>query len=288
MAVSESATALLFPGQGSQTEDMRDLVRAQRPDLYALAVKEIGEDPFRRANEGTAYAQPALFCASIAGWERLSRPQAEVIAGHSLGELAGLVAAGSLDAHDGCRLAVRRGQLMQRAAERDPGGGMLALLGDEATARAIAGRCELCIANHNAPGQLVFSGPGWKLDAARGLARSADLHTVRLQVEGAFHSPAMVCVLEDFRAALGQVEFKAPAVKVFSSIAARPFDDIRARLGDALIRPVRWRETLDAVHQLGIRVYREVGPGKVLTNLVRRTLEGVDAVSFDEPVSAGA
>lgn len=284
----EPPTALLFPGQGSQTDGMRDLVSRYRPDLLALAVKEVGEDPFPRVNDGTVYAQPVLYCTSLAGWERLGRPAADVVAGHSLGELAALVAAGSLDAHDGLRLAVQRGRLMHEAAEQEPGGGMLALLGDDEAAAAIASRCGLCVANDNAPGQLVLSGPSWKLEVARTLARASGLKAVKLRVEGAFHSPAMDIVLPAFRAVLDQVEFKPALVKVFSSTAARPFDDVRARLGDALVRPVRWRETLGAVHGLGVRVFREVGPGKVLTNLVRRTLTGVVAESLDETAGAGA
>jgi [acyl-carrier-protein] S-malonyltransferase len=278
----DGPSALLFPGQGSQNEAMRELVAEMRPDLLRLVTEELGTDPFPRVNQGTLYAQPALFCASVAGWELLGRPRCEVIAGHSLGELAALVAAGSLDAEDGVRLAVSRGRLMSQAAALDPGGGMIALLGDEDESRRIAASCGLCVANHNAPGQLVLSGPGWKLDAARSLAREAHLKSARLQVEGAFHSPAMQCIVSEYGTVLDEVPFQAPAVCVFSSIAARPFDDIRARLADALVMPVRWRETLDALYRDGVRVFREVGPGKVLTNLVRRSFDDVEATSLEE------
>jgi [acyl-carrier-protein] S-malonyltransferase len=280
--------ALLFHGQGSQTEGMRDLVAEHRPDLLALAVKEIGEDPFPLVERGTAYAQPALYCASLAGWQRLGRPSGEVIAGHSLGELAALVAAGCLDDRDGLRLAVRRGQLMHEGARKGPEGGMLALLGDEAASTRIAADCGLCIANHNAPGQLVLSGPGPKLDAARTRAKQEGLRTIKLHVEGAFHTPAMECVLPAYRTVLDEIDFRASRVEVFSSTTAQPFDDIRARLAEALIRPVRWCQTLGALQRLGVTVFREVGPGKVLTNLVRRTLKGVDAESLDESVVANA
>ena len=96
-----AASAILFPGQGSQTPDMRDLVQRVRPDLLNMAVKAVGEDPFPRADEGTNYAQPAIFCASLAGWEALGRPVEAFMAGHSLGELAALVAAGALDEREG-------------------------------------------------------------------------------------------------------------------------------------------------------------------------------------------
>ena len=138
MPISDEATAvLLFPGQGSQTREMGELVSEQRPDLLAIAIEEVGEDPFPLVNEGTCYAQPAMFCASLACWERAGRPLTGVIAGHSLGELAALVAAGRLGAEDGLRIAVRRGRLMHEAAQREPGGGMLALLGDDDAASRV-------------------------------------------------------------------------------------------------------------------------------------------------------
>ena len=123
--------ALLFPGQGSQTADMRDLVSEALPDLVQRASQEVGEDPFERVGDGTRFAQPALYCASIALWTRAGRPGADFVAGHSLGEVAALVAAGSLDPADGLRLAARRGSIMQRAAEASAPGGMLAVLGDD-------------------------------------------------------------------------------------------------------------------------------------------------------------
>jgi [acyl-carrier-protein] S-malonyltransferase len=288
MDANEPTTALLFPGQGSQTDRMRDLVAEHRPDLLALAVKETGIDPFPRVNDGTCYAQPALFCASIACWERAGRPVSDPIAGHSLGELAALVAAGSLGAEDGLRLAVQRGRLMHEAAEQEPGGGMLAVLGDERLAARVADDSGLAVANDNAPGQIVLTGPGWRLDGARTLAKRAGLRSMRLAVGGAFHSPMMRVVLPEFRAALAQVDFKAPAVRVFSSTAAGPFADVRAQLADALVQPVRWRQTLIALHRLGVRVFHEVGPGEVLTKLVRRTLDDVEATSLDQQLVAGA
>src|ERR1700752_5050406 len=87
-------TAILFPGQGSQTPEMRETVAEARPDLLSLADEIVGEDPFARAEEGTQFAQPAIFCASLAGWQALGRPAGDLMAGHSLGELAALVAAG--------------------------------------------------------------------------------------------------------------------------------------------------------------------------------------------------
>src|SRR5947209_5764350 len=129
-------SAILFPGQGSQTPQMRELVAELRPDLLSRAAAAVGEDPFALAQEGTRFAQPAIFCASLAGWEALGAPHGDFMAGHSLGELAALVAARSLDESDGLELVALRGRLMQEAGERAGDGGMLALMGRGAAERA--------------------------------------------------------------------------------------------------------------------------------------------------------
>src|SRR5687767_12295384 len=112
--VPNGRTALLFPGQGSQTEEMREQVERQRPDLLELAQAEVGADLFERAGEGTRWAQPAIFCAALAGYELLrDRVEPDLMAGHSLGEIAALTAADALTADAGLRLVAARGRLMQ-------------------------------------------------------------------------------------------------------------------------------------------------------------------------------
>ena len=280
-------TALLFPGQGSQTSDMRETVERATPELLEQAIASLGSDPFERIDEGTAFVQPALYCASLAGWAAASRPGAALMAGHSLGELAALAAAGSLSESDGLEIAIVRGRLMQEAAERGPSGGMLAVLGKGEGAPAIARRLRLTVANDNAPGQVVLSGPDEMLEAAIPRLKEAGLRTMRLRVQGSFHSPAIAPAVPAFRAALAEVEVSAPRVPVISGTTALPFDDVRRRLTEALVSPVRWRETLLRLHELGARRYVETGPGSVLTGLVRRTLDGVEAtVLSPEPVHA--
>lgn len=278
-----SRVALLFPGQGSQTKDMRDVVSEHRPDLLERAIEEMGLDPFAHITEGTRFQQPAIYCASIAGWERAGRPEADFFAGHSLGELAALVTAGSIDATDGLLLAIRRGELMQEAAERNPGGGMMAVIGDDETARAIAAEVGVTVANFNSPGQLVLSGAEEELGAAERKASEAGLRAIRLPVNGAFHSAAMEPVVPAFREALAKVAVHEPAAPVICGTTAKPFDDVRARLADALTRPVRWTETVIALDSLGVESFVESGPGKVLKNLVRRILPGADASTLDRP-----
>src|SRR5687767_1498816 len=150
------ATAFLFPGQGSHTDDMRERVLAVRPDLLALAGEIVGEDVFARAGESTRYAQPAILCASLAGLQRLrdAGEQAEAMAGHSLGEIAALAAAGAIDDADALRLVARRGEAMAVAGERrGRNGAMLAVLGgDLDVIEREAARCTVSVANDNGPG----------------------------------------------------------------------------------------------------------------------------------------
>jgi [acyl-carrier-protein] S-malonyltransferase len=278
--------ALLFPGQGSQTAEMRDEVAAARPDLLALACEVAGDDPFLRVDDGTRYAQPAIYCASVVGFERLrdAGVTGEVHAGHSLGEVAALVAAGALSAEDGLRLVAVRGRLMQESGERAGDGSMLALLGKGAAdhAAAIAASAGLTVANDNAPNQVVLSGAVAAFDAAGETARGLGLRAVPLPVTGAFHSPAMAAARPELEAALAAIDFQPTSVTVVSSITTAPFDDVRARLADALTLPVRWRETLLALRAQGVERFVETGPGKVLTGLVRRTVPDAEALAAEQ------
>jgi [acyl-carrier-protein] S-malonyltransferase len=273
-------TALLFPGQGSQVPDMRDLACAARPDLVELAGELVGEDPFGRVEDGTRFAQPALYCASVALWEDAGRPDADYFAGHSLGEIAALVAAGSFDPDDGLRIAVRRGELMGAAADAAEGGGMLAVLGDDSAARELAQRHLLVVANDNAPGQLVLSGPDEDIEAAAAGAKEHGLRSVRLPIRGAFHSRAMAPAVPKLREALAAIEVCPPRTPVISGVTAEPMDDVRARLAEALIRPVRWRDVLGALRNLDVERFLEIGPGKVLKGLVRRTVPDAEALTL--------
>jgi [acyl-carrier-protein] S-malonyltransferase len=275
------ATAILFPGQGSQTPEMRELVARVRPDLLELALQVVGEDPFPRADEGTNFAQPAIFCASLAGWEALGRPPADLMAGHSLGELGALVAAGALDEREGLELVTLRGRLMHESGLAAGDGSMLALLGAGASDRAaeIAADADLTVANDNSPMQVVLSGERGNLRAAAEHARELGLRPMELDVTGAFHSPMMAAAVPEFRAALERTAFAEARCPVISAVTAQPFTDPVAELGDALTMPVRWREVMLTLHELGAQRFVDVGPGRVLTGLAKRTLKGVELVN---------
>lgn len=282
------ASVLLFPGQGSQEPEMAEMVAELRPDLSERVAAAIGEDPFPRVAEGTRFAQPAIFCASLAGLERLGQPKADLYAGHSLGEITALVAAGALSEEGGLQVVAERGRLMDRAAVESPGG-MLAVRADRAEAEGLADRHDLVVANDNAPKQIVLSGPIAGVEAAESEASESGLRAKRLPVAGAFHSPLLEHVVEPFLEAMQEVEVQAPRAPVYSCVTAAPFDDDpRPCLAQALVSPVRWVEVLQAVHAAGGRSFVETGPGKVLSGLVKRTLDDVEVTALEPAEAARA
>lgn len=267
---------------------MRDFVAEHRPDLLEAAVAAVGDDPFARAGESTAYLQPAVYCASVASLGRLEHIDPAFYAGHSLGEFSALVAAGSLTAEDGLRLVVERGRLMREACEVSAEGGMLAVGASVEHVAPLAERFGLTVANDNSPGQVVLCGDGEAIGAARTEAKAQGLRAYRLPVRGAFHSPVMEPAVPHFRAALDEVEFREPRRPVISGVTAAEFEDFRAQLAQAITSRVRWREVLLALRERGVDRYVEAGPGQALTKLVRRTLEGVEAQAAEELETANA
>ncbi len=280
-AETTTTTAILFPGQGSQTPEMRDLVARERPDLLQAAIEEVGEDPFPRADDGTNFAQPAIFCASLAGWASIGSPVAELMAGHSLGELGALVAAGAVDERDALALVTLRGKLMYESGLAAGDGSMVAVIGAGAAdhAQEIADASSLTVANDNSPMQIVLSGAKASIPAGIDAAKALGLRAMELDVTGAFHSPMMAAAVPEFERALAEVAFREPVTTVISAVTAKPFADPRRELADALTQPVRWREVILAMHELGARRFVDVGPGRVLTGLAKRTLKDVELVN---------
>jgi len=272
----DQRTALLFPGQGSQTADMRETVERHRPDLLELAQREVGPDLFERAADGTRWAQPAIFCAALAGWQAMrDEVEPDAMAGHSLGEITALVAAGALSDEDGLRLVAARGRLMQEAAEETGDGGMTAVRARDDNRELIAevaAATNVAIANDNAPDQLVLSGALSALDAAEAQLKERGVRGKRLPVAGAFHSPLMEPAVEPFRALVNETEIGEPRVPVYSCVTAEPFDDIPGLLVRALTEPVRWLGVMHALDARGVTDFVETGPGQVLTNLVKKSL----------------
>jgi [acyl-carrier-protein] S-malonyltransferase len=271
------SSALLFPGQGSHAEGMEEPYRGH--PLLERGLELLGYDPFERLAEGTRYQQPALFLCSVAAWDEWraedhDEDEGRAAAGHSLGEYAALVAAGALDFDDAVRLVDERAAAMADAGEHSAGGMVAMLGGDARDVRALAERLGLVIANDNAPGQLVLSGAIDAIAEAEEVARDeTGARARRLDVTGAFHSKLMEPAAERLRAALDATPVHELRIPVYSNGSASPFVDVRRELAENLLRPVRWRETLLALRAAHIERFVELGPGAVLTGLVKRTLQ---------------
>ena len=289
MSRAARATAALFPGQGVSLEGARELALQACRREHEHACELLGQDPFVCAHESTRFAQPAIFLASIAAWRAYDGPAPLALAGHSLGELSALTAARALAIEDALELVVLRGTLMAQAGEQAGGGSMLAVLkGTIEQAQALAREHGVSVANDNAPGQTILSGERRALDRAAVGARGMGLRAMRLDVAGAFHSPAMLGARRPFEGALSSVAIAEPTVPVLSGMTAAPFGDIRRELADALTRPVRWRETLHALAGLGARRFVDVGPDRVLARLVARNLPQADVEALAAPAGAHA
>lgn len=285
----ESGTAWLFPGQGSQTVGMgRDLAEhypsARR--TFDDASDALGIDLRRLCWEGpqteldlTANTQPALLTASIAALHATEEaagglPEPVVAMGHSLGEFTALVAAGALSLADAVRLVRRRGELMQAA---DPSGGMLAVIGLDADtiATAMAGS-GLVVANDNAPGQVVISGPKDGFDRATAALKFAGAkRVIPLRTSAAFHSPAMRPVGPDLAKAIAATRFGALRYRVVANVDARVHEhaaDFASLLEKQVWSPVQWVACMRRAEGEGAAAFVEFGPGKVLTGLAKRIL----------------
>ena len=231
-----AGSALLFPGQGSHAADMDAAWRGT--PLFERGLELLGYDPFADLGMGTRVQQPAIFLVCACAWDAHDGGReddgaaAPVIAaaGHSLGEYAALHAAGALTFDDALLLVDERAAAMQDAAAMQPGG-MVAMLGGDSHAIAeLARGLGLTVANDNAPGQVVLSGPLEMVDTAVELARGdAGARAMKLDVAGAFHSPLMDPAADRLRAALAATPISEPAFPVWSNGSAAPFVDVRPR-----------------------------------------------------------
>jgi malonyl CoA-acyl carrier protein transacylase len=211
------------------------------------------------------------------------------VAGHSLGELAALVAAEALDPFDALELVVLRGRLMWESGERAGGGSMIALLGvSDADAVRLAAAHGVVVANENAPGQVVLSGQSAALEAAAEHARADGLRVMELGVAGAFHSPAMVPAVGPFATALAHVEVREPAIPVISGLSGRVMTHPRRDLAGALTQPVRWSAVMRELAGRGIDRFFDAGPGRLLAKLTTRNVPGAEVGVLAELEAASA
>lgn len=251
---------------------MRELAREHCPELIAQAAAELGDDPFERKEEGTAYLQPAVYCGTLAYWRAAGEPLADFAAGHSLGELAALTVAGYVTQSEGMRLVLARATAMQRATDQCEPGGLIAMLGPRERTLELAELHRLSLAADNEPEQLVLSGPVARLKAVRKEARACGVKAARLPVPAALHSSAMSAAVGPFRQALETATLATPQMGVIANVTAQPFTDVVSELALGVVSCVRWRESIENLHAAGVRSYREMGRSGILSGLVERTL----------------
>lgn len=250
----------------------------------------------------TDFQQPAIFVTSVAIWEAFvesgrGRGQFAFAGGLSLGEYSALHVAGALDFDDALRLVYTRGQLMQKAATAVPSA-MVSLIGaDERAAAALCHRARegevLAPANFNCPGQVVISGSKAACGRAVELAAGFDCKAVLLPVAGAFHSTLMEPAAAGLWQSLQQTELRPPRLKVISNVTAdyhTESDKIRASLRSQLTMPVLWQRCVERMIVDGADRFLEVGPGRVLTGLMRKIDRRVEAVNLStmQSLASGA
>lgn len=292
--------AFLFPGQGSQYVGMaKDFYEADRDSREFMdhADEVLGFPLTRICFDGpddelrqTQFTQPAIFVHSIVAARKLAGPRPAMAAGHSLGEYSALVFAGAVGFDEALRLVRLRGRLMQEAGKQEQGT-MAAIVG--LSAETVE---EICLqaaaegvvqpANFNSPGQIVISGSVTAVRKAVQLAKDRSAKMAKeLVVSGAFHSPLMEKAREGLKRALEETTFRDASIPVYTNVTAEPVTragDIRDLLYQQLTRPVRWEQTLRNMARDGARAFCEVGPGKVLQGLARRTLEAAQVSGYDK------
>jgi [acyl-carrier-protein] S-malonyltransferase len=247
----------------------------------------------------TYIAQPAIFCVSVAALRALEAagvPRPAYVAGHSLGEFSALVAAGALSFEAGLLLVARRAEAMQRAADARPGS-MSSVLGlsaegVEMAVEATAQNQVLAVANDNAPGNVVVSGEWTALERLPAAAKELGAkRVVPLNVGGAFHSPLMAPAVEVFEPHLAAAPLRDPAIPVVANATAEPVTDaqeLRRLLTRQLTGRVRWTESVRRMAALGVDTFIEVGPGTVLSGLIKRTVEGTRVLAAGDAEGVAA
>jgi [acyl-carrier-protein] S-malonyltransferase len=297
--------AFLFPGQGSQSVGMGKRLAAASPAAAAVwrkADEAVGFPLARLCFEGpaeelalTVNTQPAILTASVAAAAVLAERgiSPDLCAGHSLGEYSALVVAGALGFADAVRVVRRRGEFMQDAVPVGTGA-MAALMGldveaaEKACAEAAQGEV-VNVANINSPGQIVIAGHKGAVDrAVKAAAGLGGKMSVLLPVSAPFHSALMKPAADRLAAELERVAVHAPRVPVVRNVDAgltTTADDVKPFLIRQVASPVRWTDCLTALAREGATVWLEVGPGRVLSGLLRRTIEGARGHAVEDPES---
>jgi len=312
MILDPKTTAFVFPGQGSQAVGMgRDLAAAyplakqtfdEADDILGFSLSRLMWDGPDADLNDTVNTQPALYVHSVAAQRVFSHLYPDFksasVAGHSLGELSALTAAGALPFTDGLRLVRKRGELMKRAGEQSPGG-MAAILGldiptlDKVCAEASIADEVVQVANDNCPGQVVISGAKAAVERAIAGAKAAGAKRgIPLAVSIAAHSPLMASIQDEWDQAVDACAMDDPTIPVIGNVQAQPMataDELRADIKAQMGSRVRWTESVGVMLKSGTQAFVEVGSGSVLLGLIRRIAQssqgesGVSGYSLGNP-----
>lgn len=302
--------ALVFPGQGAQYVGMGSELAQRFPSARRLldeadrvlgfALSDIMANGPEADLTRTDVSQPAILVASAmslaVAQEAINPLTCAAVAGLSLGEYTALYASGVLSFADAVKLVRLRGEAMQAAADAVPGGMVVLIGADETSAAALcaeaAGGEVLAVANLNSPGQVVVSGARGACVRAVELAKKHGIRMAKpLPVAGAFHSPLMAPAADRLRAALAGVALKDPQWPVYSNVTAKPVtsaSEVPGLLVAQLTSPVRWADSVVAMHAAGVDSFLELGPGKTLGGMITRTVKDVPCRNLDVAADANA
>lgn len=290
-----SKTALIFPGQGSQFVGMgkdiyeiddAKLIINKANDVLGFDIKKIMFEGPEDILTDTKNAQPAILTVSIALFTLLKKKGIDYqgVAGHSLGEYSAYVASGRLDFEDALNLVRGRGRLM---SEVEPGKGMMAAVMkiDDQKVEDICKEYDRVVpANYNCPGQLVISGDKEQMQKVIEKIKEKGGRVIPLNVSGAFHSPLMKDAAKKFRSTLDSVSFKDSKIALYSNVDALPVSNghERALLEKQIYSSVKWTQTINNMIKDGFTTFIEVGPGKVLTGLVKKINKDINVINVSD------
>ncbi|MBA7643108.1 Malonyl CoA-acyl carrier protein transacylase [subsurface metagenome] len=293
--------AYVFPGQGSQWAGMgRDLydnfdsakaVFDQTDEILGFPLSGLCFEGPEEELRQTINAQPAVVTVSYACLQAAREashnlPPPDFVAGHSLGEYTALAVAGVLDFATAVYLARERGRLMHEAGVARPGG-MTAIIGfDEALLAEVCRQTDTRMANINCPGQLVISGARENLTQAVDLVKAKGAHrTIPLQVSGAFHTPLMQPAVDAITEIITKISFNEPAIPIIANTTAQPLttaESVKAELLRQLCNCVQWQRSIEYMVDEGVSTFIEIGPGKVLTGLIKRINKDVKTLNIGD------